>query len=376
MEVLGRIEKRLRSLSSDRLEDLHEAVSDFLRVHTIEKALSIYERLQPEIEGAVFKFQRRLEKLMKDWAHLTLGRLAAFKGVRKDLQDFLRENVFEKRVREVNFMNYRFFEYSFPILLKQVSPDAINMVDTTELSDKLYMAILAAYVLANRKGREKGVEVLIKLDIKAKIHTPSKTYKSTLSAASRSLASKVGNDLKDRTQFQILQGVREGLSIKQISRNIRFELERASLMTDEFKALMAKEKSIDRAAEALRRKWNAPASFRENLVDAWNRTKDHRRAVEDTAYVSDLYQRRAEVIARTEMQRAAAEGALDEYEQSGVVKEVVWRTGPEPCSECAQLNGKAMTLRAARGKLPLHHNCRCVLQPKIRPGRIPEALKR
>lgn len=376
MEVLERIEKRLKSLSRNRLENLHEAISDFLRTYSIEKALSSYEKLQPEIEKAVFKFQRKLGKIMKDWIDLTLERIAAFKGVKKDLQDFLKENTFEKRVLEINFMNYSFLEYSFPILLKQVSPDAVNMVDTTELSDKLYMSILAAYLLANRRGRQKSVEILISLDIKAEIHKPTELYRSTLSVASRSLAGKVANDFKDRTQFQILEGIRDGASIKKIQRNIRFELERASLMTDEFKALMAKEKSIDRAAEALRRKWSAPASFRENLIDSWHRVKDHRRAIEETAYVTDLYQRRASVIARTEMQRAAAEGALDEYEQSGVVKEVIWRTGPSPCPECAGLNGKTFTLSEARGKLPLHHNCRCVLEPKIRPGRIPEAFKR
>jgi hypothetical protein len=48
---------------------------------------------------------------------------------------------------------------------------------------------------------------------------------------------------------------------------------------------------------------------------------------------------RAEVVARTEIMRAANLGTLDAWKESGVVVEKVWATADDPCDICAPLDG-------------------------------------
>jgi SPP1 gp7 family putative phage head morphogenesis protein len=73
---------------------------------------------------------------------------------------------------------------------------------------------------------------------------------------------------------------------------------------------------------------------------------------------------RAEMIARTAIIMAFAEGQLTEFENWGI-KEVSllieWQTvGDEKvCLRCAKHEGEVFTIAEARGKIPLHPNCRC-----------------
>jgi len=74
----------------------------------------------------------------------------------------------------------------------------------------------------------------------------------------------------------------------------------------------------------------------------------------------------AEVIARTEANRAYNAGNLDALKQAGVQK-VQWLLASDACKECADLAetgpgeklGKIMTLDEAQDVLPAHPNCRC-----------------
>ena len=72
---------------------------------------------------------------------------------------------------------------------------------------------------------------------------------------------------------------------------------------------------------------------------------------------------RARVIARTEIIRAHAEGALDAMESLGVESvgvAVEWSTsGFNVCEKCAALEGVILTVAEARGLFPRHPNCRC-----------------
>ncbi|HOX21955.1 MAG TPA: hypothetical protein PLL10_00710, partial [Elusimicrobiales bacterium] len=85
----------------------------------------------------------------------------------------------------------------------------------------------------------------------------------------------------------------------------------------------------------------------------------------------------AEVIARTEANRAYNAGNLDALKQAGVEK-VQWLLASDACKECADLAeaapgqklGKIMALDEAVDTLPAHPNCRCtwvtVLEEKSR----------
>lgn len=77
---------------------------------------------------------------------------------------------------------------------------------------------------------------------------------------------------------------------------------------------------------------------------------------------------RAETIARTEIIRAHAEGQLDLMEKMGAKRLKVlveWSTAGDDrvCPQCADKEGKVMTLDEARGIIPLHPNCRCAWIP-------------
>lgn len=71
---------------------------------------------------------------------------------------------------------------------------------------------------------------------------------------------------------------------------------------------------------------------------------------------------KALAIARTEMVRVVAEGALDTMQALGVdqVKaNVEYHTSGQPCPKCASLMGKVFTVNSARGIIPRHTYCKC-----------------
>lgn len=80
---------------------------------------------------------------------------------------------------------------------------------------------------------------------------------------------------------------------------------------------------------------------------------------------------RANVIARTEIIRAHAEGQLDAFERLGVEEVGIlaeWSTAGDDrvCPMCDELEGAVLTIKEARGLLPRHPNCRCAWIPANR----------
>jgi SPP1 gp7 family putative phage head morphogenesis protein len=78
--------------------------------------------------------------------------------------------------------------------------------------------------------------------------------------------------------------------------------------------------------------------------------------------------RQAETIARTEIIRAHAEGAIDHYEELGVTElgvMVEWSTAGDGrvCPLCRALEGIVITTKEAHGMFPRHPNCRCTPVP-------------
>ena len=80
--------------------------------------------------------------------------------------------------------------------------------------------------------------------------------------------------------------------------------------------------------------------------------------------------RRAKLIAQTETTRAAHEGSVAGYEESGVVMEMEWQTVRDErvCPTCGPLNGKRTSLRGSFDggvRVPAHPGCRCFVRPVI-----------
>jgi SPP1 gp7 family putative phage head morphogenesis protein len=79
-------------------------------------------------------------------------------------------------------------------------------------------------------------------------------------------------------------------------------------------------------------------------------------------------ERRAKMLARTEIIRAHHVATIQEYENWGVlgvkVKAEFQTAGDEiVCPICLALEGKIYTLDEARGMVPKHPNCRCIMLP-------------
>lgn len=91
--------------------------------------------------------------------------------------------------------------------------------------------------------------------------------------------------------------------------------------------------------------------------------------------VATITKTRANVIARTEIIRAHAEGQLDAFERLGVEEVGImaeWSTAGDDrvCAICADLEGETFTLDEARGLIPEHPNCRCAWIPvDVRKGK-------
>ncbi len=79
-------------------------------------------------------------------------------------------------------------------------------------------------------------------------------------------------------------------------------------------------------------------------------------------------QRRARILARTEIIRAHSEATLQEFRNWGVVGvtvEVEFATAGDNrvCQQCANLEGSVFTIAQASGIIPVHAQCRCAWIP-------------
>jgi SPP1 gp7 family putative phage head morphogenesis protein len=80
--------------------------------------------------------------------------------------------------------------------------------------------------------------------------------------------------------------------------------------------------------------------------------------------------KRAEMVARTEITRAHAEGTLNSYASfglQGVMVDVEWLSASDDrvCPHCSSMSGKVFTIEEARGLIPSHPNCRCCFIPVL-----------
>ena len=93
-----------------------------------------------------------------------------------------------------------------------------------------------------------------------------------------------------------------------------------------------------------------------------------------TKYYDRLQRDRSKLIARTEVNRSANEGYLDSLEGTRY-EEVEISSAGDACSLCLDLAGIKFKRSEARGRLPVHPNCRChwiVVIPRIKKPKVPK----
>tara|TARA_Y100000310_G_scaffold58078_1_gene53277 strand:+ start:1047 stop:2888 length:1842 start_codon:yes stop_codon:yes gene_type:complete len=83
-------------------------------------------------------------------------------------------------------------------------------------------------------------------------------------------------------------------------------------------------------------------------------------------YYQGGYERRATLVARTEVIAASNEGALQGYESEGVIKTEYYAALDErTCEECMAYHGTVRPIDEARGVIPVHPQCRCTWVPIV-----------
>lgn len=66
----------------------------------------------------------------------------------------------------------------------------------------------------------------------------------------------------------------------------------------------------------------------------------------------------ANMVARTEMNRAMNDGIVSTYRSAGI-SEVVFTAASDACPECADLDGETFSVNDSDNLPPIHPNCRC-----------------
>jgi SPP1 gp7 family putative phage head morphogenesis protein len=86
--------------------------------------------------------------------------------------------------------------------------------------------------------------------------------------------------------------------------------------------------------------------------------------------VDGITDKRALLLARTEIIHAHAEGQLDSFKDLGVEElgiEAEWSTAGDDrvCTECEAMEGQVFSVDESHGMIPLHPGCRCTWVPHI-----------
>lgn len=89
---------------------------------------------------------------------------------------------------------------------------------------------------------------------------------------------------------------------------------------------------------------------------------------------------RGRVLARTETIRAHADASLNRFEQFGIDRvggRAEWQTADDArvCPICLGLEGQIVPIEEARGRIPIHPQCRCSWLPIVTEENLPERLR-
>lgn len=111
-----------------------------------------------------------------------------------------------------------------------------------------------------------------------------------------------------------------------------------------------------------------PRLLASKLVGTINGTGADRLGLRDTLGRFIPAQRRAEIMARTEVVRAHHQATVQEYRNwavEGVVVKAEWMSAGDErvCNQCADLQGSVFTLDEIEKMIPVHPQCRCIALP-------------
>ncbi len=217
-----------------------------------------------------------------------------------------------------------FRRVAFPETAKQLDDLEVLL----ELIDKDKIArVLERFTL---DAARKGLQLAARRNELEDVDEPSLALKEKLRSNALALAGNVSESLKASLRQALIEGIAADETIPQLMRRIETQLDSAATVS--VKPVLDAEGNVLRAAGT-------------------------RRLDRATA---------AEIIARTEANRAYNEGNLDALGQAGVER-TQWLLASDACPVCVELAettpgeklGKIMSLDEASGVIPAHPQCRC-----------------
>jgi len=178
---------------------------------------------------------------------------------------------------------------------------------------------------------EGGMSAFAMFEITSPFNLRDKNVEKFLKNTELQLAKAITDQIESAIRFEILEGVRAGESISQISLRIQGVWDRP--------IQVVVPPRLDANGEVIRAGYSYALD-----VETW-----------------------ATTVARSETARGFAEGKLNGYAQTGVVKKVAFVVTPDErlCPACGILEGAEFKLEHAGGIIPVHPSCRCTWIPLV-----------
>ncbi len=286
------------------------------------------ETLKQKLLSAIFLGR----KAMLERFDQTFGQVYMVKNFAKLIYALNSEH-FDPIVSFKHLMPFRFRFLTLPYTAKNALGKAlsfnnalkvISKIETNPFSDALDDA-------AEQSFKTGGQSSFASLGINVDFKIIDRVILDWLRSYSLNLSDSIAQSISSRIRFQILEGVRNGESIPQIRRRIE-------------------------------KVWSEPID-----VSVPAKTDSTGRIIRPGYTYQLSNEAWADVVARTEVSRAFAEGRLAAYTQMGVVGMVKFSASPDErtCAQCAALDGTEFSLNDAVGIIPLHGRCRCTWIPIV-----------
>lgn len=270
----------------------------------IEKKLSLRVRGYTSLEE---DFTAALKRLFKAFAKEASAKLEQMKLTK--LYESLKDVEYENRIYEVSFDQYVFEMHKFPVKEKQLNIENVLEV----LSEEKIRAELSRFM---KDALEMGAEAGRRKLFRKAFNPVSDAAALRIDSFLRDLAKYLKATIDSSIRHELIEGVRLGETMPEISARIEGALG----------------KPIKHIVTPKTRK----------------------------PYVKEYsYSASAQLIARSETNRAFNLGLTDAFEQAEIRK-VKIITAPDACDECKEAAERGVySLDEIKAALPVHHLCRC-----------------
>lgn len=306
-------------LTSDAVEELNRLVEVFF------EKIGRKERLRKQILKLMDECEAYLYPKIRDW--MQLSRKQIIRDIKNRILKQDEPIPFEKKSKPEIFVDYVDWETIESSGKSIIKPAYLNIM---ERSGNLSLA---------QARIEASFDVINPLSVKW-----AEKYSSEL-------VTLVGKETKAGLREIVSHGLDKGKTFKQIAKEIETIGGGIGLNERQTKALLKYGDFLD--AQGLKGR---------AYLDKYNKHYDR------------LQRERSELIARTEANRSVNEGYLDSLEGTRY-EEVEISSAGDACHLCLDMAGIRYTRAEARGRLPVHPNCRChwiVVIPRVKKPKVPE----